>query len=506
MALLDARATILNGETTQPTASPPVTGSSSLVVNAADGALVFDEMSAYGVMLLAPQIPHPWIKDYCGTVPEVDLSSRATLKPADERGLNIGDTRVTTTIGTYAPLLITGAIRARWLLDVFTTLTGADLDICDYGGVGESIATNFVWNFNVGAGSLDALRESTAGGTDHLPKWRMPGGWQQGQQYLCDIRADGSGNATAFVNGLQLRRFKSAAGVTDLGNGECSGWSTDGDGSSVSLCQNGLATDNEFDLFFFHLYNEADPADGDALAYATGKRLWTVAELEYLIGDNAALAAEAGTVVCLDPSATGLVDLKGTIASWSASGTVTKLIAEAYWTAGTDDWIAATQAALQITGDLTIRARVQCEGAFAGRIVEHGGAGEGSGENWLYFLQNDTATTLRFFWETGAGVDVDTKWTIDTMINGEIREWIVTREDIGGGIGVIKAYERQFPTLAWTQLTTIASTTGTDNMDGSADVTLPTGGAGTVTFRVRDLASSHSASVIQIKNVVSAPI
>ncbi len=494
-----------NQMTTQPSGGGEAPAEGASVVTQSGDLIDFEELALSGLMLLAHQPVHPWIKDYLGTVPEVDFSTASSLRAVDERGLMTGFSRVESNIGQYAALELTGAHRMRFMFDILDT-PPSDVDIADYMGTGEAIDTDSIWNANIKGQELNSFREQA--GADREVGWIIPGRWVTGEEYLADIRVAADDTATAFLNGLQLRRVGTAVGITNDGDGQVSGFITDGDGTNQVLCEEGLCIDPEVDLLYFHLFDSSDMDDESASAYASGKRVWRTDELDWLARDSfSSYASDPDILVAWEPVATGIQDSSGNGITLDITDTATssKLIGDVYWTdsSGSGAW-ESSDVSLQQAGDLTLNVLFMAPGgSHSGFWVDQTeDPGTGSAANCLYRFGMNTTTNLRYFAEFDSGSNINCNWTIDTLLQYEIREYRLVREDDGMGNHLLRAYERKLGDTNWTQLT-VASTTGTGAGTGEATVTKPTDGSNS-THTVQGKEGGNSGFVLREVAVFSA--
>lgn len=445
------------------------------------------EAAATGTQLfLAPAPGFPGIRDFAGTYTDAELTNSATLPDQESRGMYLGNARLITRFPAKAGLQITGDGVFRVMLRHLADHPTISKDVMDYGTGGETEATNFVWNVNLDKYLFTYFNERGAG-VDERADWLIPQGPLTGREHVWEFRR-ASGAVTAWWNGLLLRRIVSSTGGTANADGSFTVAPTGG--GSGQLAYDGMANYAEVDMVFAQVLDTV--AGETAAEFAADKVSFTAAELNFLLRDDfTARAADASLVALLEPTAAGLVDRAPSAATFSTNPACTYLLESDYWTVGNSTHI-SSDAKFQIAGDLTINVLVLRGTTTSDVWVEQQATGETLASNFMYYLGMTSATTMRYFHETGAGAtDVEVVWTVPTCAQYEIREYRLVRLGVGGGQQTVRLFQRLFGETAWTQLTVTSVTPGSGAGTDTATVSEMVGGSST-TFRVNRAGSSSS--------------
>ena len=452
----------------------------------------------------------PPVRDYAGTIPSTTFCAgfvSSVYTDANKRGIvptGLSELAVVVQSLTVAALRLSGTLTVRVGL-MISTGVAANFTVLQMAAVGETEATNYLYQIAVNpvAAAIQYFAESGAG-VNLSADWFLPGGFQNGEQYVISLTRSAGGVVRCYVNGLAIGRISATVVMVDAGNGSATGGTPTGGTSSLLSLDDSNAGWN---IAFAQVLNVETSAATETtfvttIAGAGWSTTWT---LRLMIPDSVytSLAASAGSVTTLSPDSTTV----GLIRDWNSyvnPATDVSQVGVSIDAIGTHEWaydttILVAKANLLLTQATTIHAVVAYASVNTSIYSHLVPASEIEASNGLYQLAFTSTTSLTYTSESGAGVNSTAVWTLPTALRtGDAHLYSVTRSVAAAGLVNVRLYVDG-------TLLNVTSVTGPGAVNNTtfASLATPTGGTSGVLHIGNDTAADSAKywKLLQILSV-----
>lgn len=442
------------------------------------------------VVFICPSTTAPYIQDAAGLIPTTTLAAnfRAISASAAREGTLPPAAVAYTEFTSASQLEIAGALSLRCLLSLTTT---TDQTFIEHGLEGETEAKNILYMLKQSDEATIMFFCESGSGSNKSASWSIPGGITTtiDRPFLFSMYRTSAGVVRAYWGSWQIMHVRSTSGsASDVGDGSVSGMLATGGTSGKLTIHNNTAVQ----IGFVGIYNSDDSANHSTFVDNTlsGADI-TAADLlfiEPLASTFTTLAAETGTVSLLkadNSKSSGWSDVKGYLDGNSATQNATATLRlqkgsdTVYWVKNTAEFSTVSHTDLRIASNLTLRALVEYDDSNT-YIIAHTTPSETEPKNYLYGLAFYSSTEIQVFWESGAGTNRASRFTLATApTRGQISLISLVRHDTGSGQCNLYAYQNG------TRLA-VSSVSGMTNNSTHTSGPLPTGGSDGVLYVLSD--------------------